>query len=293
MKNILIYSREKSKIVEEVVYGGSIVRFFYSTRIGLLLEKFIALPLISELYGGLQSTKISRLKVPGFVQKFDIKMSEFEDKDFVSFNDFFIRNFKDGQREFVKEKSFPAFCEGRYLGYESCSESFEFPVKSSFLSPSKILKASKYKGEFEGGPVLVARLCPVDYHCYHYPAKGKTLEVVHEGNELHSVNPWALKSLPDLFIKNKRRVSILETDEFGLLAFVEVGATCVGKIIQTHDESEAFERGQKKGHFLFGGSTVILFGQKGKWRPSDDVLKHTLEKREVLIKLGQELGQRL
>ena len=79
---------------------------------------------------------------------------------------------------------------------------------------------------------------------------------------LHSVNPWALAFREDIFMINEREVTILETEHFGKLAYVEVGATCVGKIKQTHTE-ETFERGDEKGMFLFGGSTVIVLGEPG------------------------------
>ena len=117
------------------------------------------------------------------------------------------------------------------------------------------------------------------------------IDVVHPG-ALHSVNPWALAFREDIFMINERQVTILETEHFGKLAYVEVGATCVGKIQQTH-HGESFERGDEKGMFLFGGSTVIVLGEPGKWVVDDRILAHTGESVEAYLKMGQPLGRAL
>ena len=88
---------------------------------------------------------------------------------------------------------------------------------------------------------------------------------------------------------NEREVTILETEHFGKLAYVEVGATCVGKIQQTHQGS-TFERGDEKGMFLFGGSTVIVLGEPGRWAIDQRILDYTNEGVETYIKMGQTLG---
>ena len=144
--------------------------------------------------------------------------------------------------------------------------------------------------DFVGGPLMIARLCPVDYHRYHYPDNGMTTKSYSIHGDYHSVNPLALKYRGDIFIKNERRVSILDTEKFGKLAYIEVGATCVGKIVQSFDESKPFKKGDQKGYFLFGGSTVIVCGEKGKWQPSLDMMENTKLGIETYIKLGDEVA---
>ena len=63
----------------------------------------------------------------------------------------------------------------------------------------------------------------------------------------------------------------------------------VGKIVQSYKSSK-FKRGEEKGYFLFGGSTVIVIGEKGKWSPSEDMLKNTAKGIETYIKLGDEVA---
>jgi phosphatidylserine decarboxylase len=145
---------------------------------------------------------------------------------------------------------------------------------------------------FAGGPLFIARLCPTDYHRYHYPDDGRTLESFPVRGALHSVNPAALAFRGDILSTNERHVSILETKHFGKLAYIEVGALMVGLIRQTHDEKQPFHRGDEKGTFLFGASTVVLLGEKGAWIPDADLLEQTsTHRRETLVRLGQGIAK--
>jgi phosphatidylserine decarboxylase len=220
-------------------------------------------------------------------------MEDYVDENFASFNDFFIRRFKEGKRGFPQnEKLFGAPCEARYFAYEKISPDLIVPVKGKFLFPDLLIKKEKWSKFFENGPMFLARLCPVDYHRFHYPDSGSILDSYPIHGKLHSVNPIALKKRGKILIENEKRVSILETDNFGKLAYIEIGATMVGKIIQSHLE-KFFKRGDEKGYFLFGGSTVIIFGEKGKWIPDSDILENTSKNLETYIKLGSPLAKAL
>lgn len=217
-------------------------------------------------------------------------MEEFENCSFRNFNEFFIRKFRPDARKFIEE-GIPAPTEARYLGYQDASITPSMPVKGLLLAPKDILGENKFTAKFINGPVLIARLCPVDYHRFHYPVDGNTLSQYRLGNKLHSVNPIALKICPWVFTINERVVSILDTKRFGLLAYVEVGALCVGKIVQSHPIDKPFRRGEEKGYFLFGASTVIVFGEKGRWDISDDILKNTQNGLETFVRLGDTVAK--
>lgn len=279
------------------------VQLLYNSAPGKVLTPLLANRYVSKAYGLMQNNMLTQLKVPGFVKSYNIDLEEYEPGSlktanktlsYRNFNEFFIRRFKKGKRSFVSESGrMPACAEARYFGYESVNEETVVPVKGKYLNEEKILGSRPVAKEFAGGPMLIARLCPVDYHRYHYVDDGKTLESYPVKGQFHSVNPAALKCKSDIFLENERRVSILDTKNFGKLAFVEVGAVCVGRIVQSHDEGRKFKRGEEKGYFLFGGSTVILIGQKGKWRPSDDILENTGKGLETYIHLGDEIGKAL
>ena len=254
-------------------------------------------PFFSKLYGWYQNHSMSKRKIAPFIHQFSISMDEFLPTEgqtlqdpYGSFNEFFTRRFRPAARPFCQGEQFPAPCEGRYLGYEKISSDLTFPVKGDYLSYEKLLTNHKWAKTFAGGPLFIARLCPVDYHRFHFPDDGCYLDFYRIPGHLHSVNPMALQSKGDIFITNERHVSILELKHFGKIAFIEVGATCVGKVKQLHLPDQEFKRGDEKGMFLFGGSTVIGIGQPGRFAFDKNILRHTHKRLETYLKLGHCLG---
>ena len=142
-----------------------------------------------------------------------------------------------------------------------------------------------------GGPVITVRLAPVDYHHVHYPDTGKTLEQDRLGRRNWTVNWHALQAKEDILFENERQVNILETRNFGRLGFVEIGALTVGRIVQVHPLDAPYNRGDEKSVFRFGGSSIVLFGQPGAWRPSDDLLRNTSENIETFVRLGDGVAK--
>lgn len=297
---IKYFNRISGQVEVEKVYGVGAVRWLYQSPIGKLLQRLLCTAPISGMYGVLQDSAASANKIPGFIKNFNINMDDYVPEDgrtmenpYSSFNQFFIRRFKDGKRPIEETPSLmPAFAEARYFAYESMTDEAKIPVKGQYMSAKALLAHSEWEDVFDEGPLLLARLCPVDYHRFHYPDNGKVLDFYELHGAYHSVNPIALKERPEIFHINERAVTILQTENFGKLAYIEVGATMVGKIVQSTD-LKSFKRGEEKGYFLFGGSTVIVLGEKGKWKPTDDLIKHTNEGMETWVPLGQKLAEKL
>ena len=288
---------ETGQLCAEQVYGAAWIRWLYGTRPGRLLSALVALPPFSRLYGWFQDRPGSRKKIEPFVAQFQIRMEDFLPEDgasaevpYSNFNAFFTRQVKESARPFAQGLEFPAPCDARYFAYEALNDSVSVPVKGSLFQASALLGDSEWTSCFSEGPGFIARLCPVDYHRYHYPDDGRLLAEWRIPGALHSVNPWALAERADIFMINERQVSILETERFGKLAYVEVGATCVGKIVQTHF-GERFSRGEEKGMFLFGGSTVIVIGEKGRWQIDEDLIERTQRGVETYLKMGARLAE--
>ncbi len=291
---IRVWDRALGREIEEQVYGEGGVRFMYGTAFGRGLgEALFARRWFSRLYGWLQSTRWSGRKVAPFIERYAIPMAEYEPGPFRTFNEFFVRRFREGSRPWTTEADqMPAFAEARYFAWAAIADEQMFPVKGSHLSAAALLGNAELARDFTGGPLLLARLCPVDYHRFHYPDDGRTLDTCRVRGAFHSVNPLALATKSDVLATNERQVTLLDTRHFGKLAYIEVGAMCVGKIVQSHTAPE-FARGDEKGYFLFGGSTVIVLGQPGRWQPAPELLRNTEQRRETLVRLGQSVAHRV
>jgi phosphatidylserine decarboxylase len=299
LRPIRFVDLDSGEVQEERVYGGFWIKALYGTLVGRGISKLIAAPPFSRFYGWLQDRPKSKRKVLPFIEKFEINMADFLPEEgrsaedpYSTFNQFFTRRVTDSARPFAQGELFPAPCDARYFAYDSLNDDVTIPVKGSFFKASALLNHPEWNSVFDQGPGFIARLCPVDYHRFHFPDGGRVLDSWRISGALHSVNPWALAFREDIFMINEREVTILETERFGKLAYVEVGATCVGKIKQTHHE-ETFERGDEKGMFLFGGSTVIVIGEPGRWAIDEQILEHSRDGVEAYLKMGQSLGRAL
>jgi phosphatidylserine decarboxylase len=218
-------------------------------------------PAYDWLVAVLQHAPWTRRKIGPFVRRHGIDMSEFEPVSYRSYAHFFGRKFRPGMRPFPDDpKAMGAFAEARYFAWESVERGMNFPVKGHSLNAETILGSAERAAAFRDGPVILARLAPVDYHRVHYPDAGATGERDRLGKRNWTVNQNALRSMPDILFRNERSISILHTTHFGRLAFVEVGALTVGRVVQTHPIDKPYRRGQEKSYFAFGGSAIIVFG---------------------------------
>jgi phosphatidylserine decarboxylase len=295
---IRVWDRRAGRPVEERIYGERGLRWLYGTTAGRWIAPWLAGPGPSTLLGVYYDSRHSTRKIEAFVRDYGIALDEYVEEPWDSFNRFFVRRFRNGARTFEPDAGrMPAFAEGRYLAFGRVTPEIEIPVKGACLRPGAVLSpgpdgtGAGWVERFEGGPLFVARLCPVDYHRYHYPDGGTTRAAWRVSGGLHSVHPIALAARGDVLCTNERRVAILDTDGFGLLAYVEVGAFGVGRIVQTHPEGRRFERGDEKGQFRFGASTVLVFGEAGRWLPDDDLLERSARGDESLVRLGEGIAR--
>jgi phosphatidylserine decarboxylase len=238
-----------------------------------------------------QNSRWSAREIEPFISKHKIDMSEFKPVEYRSFAEFFDREFRPGVRRFpAAPDQMGAFSEARYLAWAKLQADQKFPVKGHSLSAARILGNEERAEPYTGGPVILARLAPVDYHHNHYPDDGVTLDSDSIGGPLWTINWHALQNQEDILFRNHRHINILKTRHFGQLAFVEVGAMSVGRIKQVHPLDAPFSRGNEKSVFKFGGSAIIIFGEPGRWQPAGDLIENTKKGIETLVRLGEVVG---
>jgi phosphatidylserine decarboxylase len=285
-----VWDRKAGKLVEEFMEDHPST---YESKPRRSLTQWLeSEPLYDWLLAAYQNTQRSARQIEPFIKKHGIDMGEFKPVIYRCFADFFDREFRPGVRPFVEAPNeMAAFAEARYFGWEKVHPEQQFPIKGISLDAKEILGGAERAAPFAGGPVLLCRLSPMDYHHVHYPDDGSTLETKRLGRSLWTVQWRALLHQPDILLRNERQIHILETRNFGKLAFVEVGAMSVGRIVQVHPLSTPFRRGEEKSVFKFGGSATIVFGETGRWRPADDILQHTPNGMETLVRLGDVVAR--
>lgn len=285
--------RQTRNLVVERVPGQSLLHWLYGTKSGMLFFRtFLNHPLCSRLYGWWQQSAWTRRQIRPFVERYRIDLDQIEHSldHYQSFNDFFIRRLKSQARPFDPEPTrlcCPA--DGKVLVYPRLAIDAELTVKGAALRPSALLSGAIDPAPYAGGAALVVRLAPYDYHRFHFPLAGQAGKTHSVAGGYHSVNPIALKRVPDVFHHNRRAVCELEAPHFGKVAYVEVGALNVASIVQTYVPGTV-ERGQEKGYFQFGGSTVVLLFQAGAIVFDEDLATDSATGLEVHVRAGEACG---
>jgi phosphatidylserine decarboxylase len=280
-----VWDRQAGRLVQEFMDDHPAT---YASRPRRSLTQWLeSRRLYDWLIAAYQNSRWSAREIAPFISKHHIDMSEFKPGPYGSFAEFFDREFLPGARRFpAAPEQMGAFSEARYFAWNKLASDQEFPVKGHSLSAAHILGSEQRAEPYVGGPVLLARLAPVDYHHNHYPDHGTTLDHAWIGGPLWTVNQHALQHQEDILFRNHRQVNILKTRHFGQLAFVEVGAMSVGRIQQVHPLDRPFSRGNEKSVFKFGGSAIVVFGQAGSWEPAPDLIENTRKGIETLVRLG-------
>ena len=293
---IQIYNRNTKSYETELVAGKKYIDWTYESPIGKGITELIAKrKIFSKLYGKYCDTKLSSKKIPAFVDEFNIDMdlAKKDIKDFTSFNDFFTRELISEARPITNDPDIlisPG--DGRLTAYENIDLDNIVQIKGLTYSLRELVKDDSIASKYENGTCIILRLCPTDYHRFHFVDSG-TIGPNHAiKGSYYSVNPIALKNIPKLFCENKREWSILRSDNFGDVLTIEVGATCVGSIIQTYSPNSKVNRGDEKGYFKFGGSTTILFLKKGVAKIDEDIIHQTKLGFECAVKLGEHIGHK-
>lgn len=270
--------------------GGSL-RFLYHTAPGRVILKLLSARWLSKVCGAYLDSRMSKWLIKRFVKSYNIDMTQYESEDYGCFNDCFTRRIRSELRPIDQRKSiFISPCDG-YLTAFRIKDDTELPVKQSAYSIARLIGSEEQAKRFDGGVCLVFRLCADNYHRYCFvddciPGEGRFIS-----GKLHTVRPIALEKYP-VFTENCREVTFLETDNFGTVAQVEVGAMLVGKI-KNHPISGRVRRGEEKGMFLYGGSTIVMLLEKDIISVDESVFDASRNGMEYFVKQGQPVAEKM
>lgn len=265
------------------------LKFLYKTVIGRMILKLLINPKVSAVAGSFLDSKASAVLIKPFINKNNIDITEYEADDFRCFNDCFTRKIKPGKRTIDENSaSLISPCDGLLSVYDITDSGAVIPIKQSRYTIGELLGDEALAAGFAGGKCLVFRLCVNNYHRYCYFDSGIKGKNCHIDGELHTVRPIALSQYP-VFVRNSREYTLMHTDHFGAAIQVEVGAMLVGRIVNLH-EDYSFSRGEEKGYFMYGGSTIVLLLTKDSAIIDENIVNGTCMQREYGVKMGQRIG---
>ncbi len=297
--DIIYFDRKLKKLEKEKVYGQFFLQLLYGKGFLQRLCSFLILPffsqfsLLSRLYGWIQKTRLSRYKVAPFIKKFQVDASEFLEpvERFSSFNAFFIRKLNPLCRPIMQgDKMAVLPADARYLVFPRIDQADGFWVKGKTFSLEALLQDPVLAQRYAKGAMVIARLCPVDYHRFHFPCAGIPGKTRPLNGPLFSVNPIALKRSIEILSENKRVITPLFTSLFGTVQMIEIGATYVGTIHQTYIPMQKVAKAEEKGYFSFGGSCLILLFEPNAIHFDRDLIEYSAQRIEVRGLFGSSLG---
>ena len=263
----------------------------YTKNWGRALVRLLVRPGISRAAGKLLDTRVSRCLIGPFIRLNHLDMGPYRRRspeEFASYNDFFTREISPGMRPLDEaENHLIAPCDGRVTVYPIGGDT-SFHVKHTCYTAESLLKSRKLAERYRGGFAVVLRLCVTDYHRYIYPVTGEKSDNYRIPGVFHTVNPVAVETA-EAFKENTREFTLIKSEKFGTVLQMEVGALMVGRICNHHPAGSVI-RGQEKGMFEFGGSTVILLLERGRVSIRQDLLENTRRGAETQVLMGSCIG---
>lgn len=284
----MIYDRKNHKYIDEQT--NSTLSLLYNNMIGRFFLFFATRRCVSKLGSLYLRSCLSKGRIKKMINKYQIDLSEYEDYKYKSFNEFFMRKKKNSLKNLKKDNMlFMSPADSRLLVYE-IDDNTCLNIKNSKYTVAELLKDDDLAQQYKGGYCFVYRLCVNDYHHYHYIDDAEIISKKKIDGVLHTVQPIAFKKYK-VFSENAREYNVLKTKNFGTIVQMEIGALMVGKIC--NDEIDKIKRGNEKGHFEFGGSTIVILTKKGKVKVDDDILENSKKDIETKVSLFESVGRKL
>lgn len=278
-----IYDRN-GEYIEESEYLEGLLNFLYNTVLGrFILKNIVIKPWFSQWRGNYYNSKRSRKDIPSFVKKNNIDISEWDINEFQTFNEFFRR--KKNIKIDSQDNELLSIADSK-LGVFKIDENLILKVKKSVYSIEDIVGNKEIADRYRNGLCLVFRLGVNDYHRYIFIDNGEMVENYKIAGELHTVRSISEKY--NVFSRNSREISILRTEHIGDVAQIEVGALLVGAI--KNNEKEQFVKGEEKGYFEYGGSTIVLLFEEGRISLDEDIIEQSKLGIETKVSIGERIG---
>jgi phosphatidylserine decarboxylase len=293
---ITFKNRHTGRIETEQVYGEAWLQRIYGNPLGkVALHALVKRSIFSQIYGLAMDRPSSAQRIAPFIKTYQLDSSEFADENissYKSFNDFFYRKLKKYYINIYKKNDWAILpADGRHLGFQDISKINGVFAKGQTFDINNFLGDQALAERYKNGVLVCSRLCPVDYHRFHFPVSGIPTEPTLINGSLFSVNPYALRREVSYLWQNKRQRVSVDAGPFGLVTIVAIGATNVGTIVETYSPNSPVIKGQEKGYFRFGGSYIATLFEPNRIRLEDDLIAAGETQQELYAKMGSRLGR--
>lgn len=293
---IFYIERRTHLLKKERIPAEQWLKWLYHDPFGnLALEAVIKRKTFSRFYGKYMRSHNSSVKIKSFVKLFEIDNSEYEKdlNEYRSFNDFFIRKIKKEFRPIDEDPcSIISPVDGKVLAYDNLQKGLHFIAKGYDFSLPEFLNNQKLADQYLHGSMLIFRLTPADYHRFHFPIDSLPEKPHIIKGKYYSVSPISLQKKIKTFYQNKREYTIIRSVLFGDVIMAEIGATLVGSIKQTFTPQKKYQKGDDKGYFEYGGSSVILLFKASSIVIDEDLLHNTQLSYETKVQMGEKIAQK-
>ncbi|MDR3229757.1 MAG: phosphatidylserine decarboxylase [Puniceicoccales bacterium] len=293
---VVFFNRHTGGVETEKIYGEKPMRWVYETAAGrLALLPLVRRAFFSRWFGRRMRRPESRAKIAPFIRDFALDPAEFADApdSFASFDEFFSRRLKPSARPLAPDDTTATLpADGRHLGFQDVAQTAAVYAKGQRFDLPALLGDVALAERYQHGTLVCSRLCPTDYHRFHFPIAGTPAAPRLVNGWLYSVNPIALRRNLALLWENKRQIVALDAGVFGTVLLIVIGATNVGSTTFTYRAGAAVAKGAEAGFFSFGGSFVATLFEPEKIRLAPDLLRETANGRELYAKMGTPLGEK-
>jgi len=288
------YDRPSGEQKTERVFAAGFLYWSYNSRLGRTLTRWVfAQPVVSRVVGWLARRRWTRRWIKPFARHMGIAGREARclAHDYYCFNDFFVREYA---RPAIKTLTATTACvspsDGKLLILRNLNPCDSFRVKRSLLNLGELLGSKQLGRPFAGGTAVICRLGLADYHHFHFPIAGVPQPARAIKGKLYAGGPYGLRWPTSFYAENYRMVTLIDSDLFGTVAQVEIGAFTVGSIQQHFTPGQHVNTGDRKGHFELGGSTVVVVFAAGTIELDSDLCAHSMAGIETRVRMGESIG---
>lgn len=281
-----IFDRNGQEVIVDQSQNN-LLKSLYSHVLGRCVLKVLTLPFITHIGGMYMNSRLSHHKIQPFIQQNHIDMNQYVEQTYQSYNEFFTRKIKDGQRPIQDNPHELISPADSKVTYYPILENTTLQIKDSLYSLEDLLQSKELANEYQGGVCLIFRLTVDDYHRYCFIDDGVKEKDHYISGIFHTVNPIANDYYP-IYKQNSRSYSLLHTKNFGDVIYMEVGAMMVGKIV--NHQVQQFKKGEEKGYFEFGGSTIVMLLKKDIVEIDEDIMRNSKTHDETRVLLGEKIG---